>query len=67
MNDTNRHYRAIALGRCPHAQTNCVTLPSIQGGHRNSSRRRVLDLTGMFAGIGMKRSRDRVFVGEGVA
>ena len=24
-------------------------------------------LTGMYAGIGMKRSRDRAFVGEGVA
>jgi hypothetical protein len=65
MNDTNQRYRVFALGRCASAHTNCTGLPSTIDDQRNSSLRHVF--TGRFAGIGMKRSRGRVFVREGVA
>ncbi len=67
MNDTDQHYRAIALGRGAHAHTNCAAQPSTVGGHRNSLRGHVLGFTRMFVSIGMKRPRGRVFAGEGVA
>jgi len=62
MNDTTQNYRASALGRCAPARTNCASTSDSRG---NSSLRHIF--TRRVAGIGMKRSRGRVFVREGVA